>query len=198
MNESLGAGIEVTRFADAAPTPWLGGGGVTRELLRRPSSGDQFDWRISVADVTTSGPFSTLPGIDRMLTFCDGPSMTITVAGRRRDLVRWEPVAFSGDAATSGHVTGATRDLNVMTRRGVVSAAVEVVAVDETALTASGERTTVAVVLEGAVAVHQDSIEVISDLTQFDAMRLQDGARVTLKGPGRALIVTFRGSPVSS
>ncbi|MCW2799711.1 MAG: hypothetical protein JWQ70_1183 [Aeromicrobium sp.] len=198
MTERLGAGTEVIRFVDAAPTPWLAGGGVTRELLRHPSSGDRFDWRLSVADVTTSGPFSPLPGIDRVLTFCDGPAMAITVAGRRHDLVRWEPIAFSGDATTYGHVASPTRDLNVMTRRGAIWATVQVVEIGEMTLMASGDQTVVAVVLEGTMTLRHPGIEAAADLVQFDAVRLQDDAHVTVIGSGRAQVVTFRGAPVSS
>jgi hypothetical protein len=198
VSEPQDAGIEVVRFADAMPTPWLAGGGVTRELLRHPSAGDRFDWRISVADVSTSGPFSTLPGIDRVLTFCDGPSMAITVAGRRCDLVRWKPVAFSGDDPTSGHVTDPTRDLNVMTRRAACSATVEAVEIGERTLTTSGVHEIVVVVLDGALSVHQDGNEAALDLTHFDAVRLPGGSHITLTGPGRAQIVTFHRSPVSS
>ncbi|MDP3170391.1 MAG: HutD family protein, partial [Polaromonas sp.] len=42
---------------DVAPTPWRNGGGVTRELIAWPTPQD-WDWRISVAEIEKDGPFS--------------------------------------------------------------------------------------------------------------------------------------------
>ena len=45
------------------PMPWKNGGGTTREVLKSPASAtiDTFNWRISLAAVATSGPFSLFP-----------------------------------------------------------------------------------------------------------------------------------------
>ena len=51
--------------------PWKNGGGVTSELARSPQA-DEFDWRLSVAEVATDGPFSQFPGIDRLLVLLSG------------------------------------------------------------------------------------------------------------------------------
>jgi hypothetical protein len=59
----------VTR--DLPPTawrtqPWKNGGGVTHEILRWPDV-DDYDVRISVAEVARSGPFSLFPGYWRTI-----------------------------------------------------------------------------------------------------------------------------------
>ena len=64
-HENVGvSAIEIVRYADAASVAWKNGAGVTRELASaardHPAGG--FDWRISVADVDSSGDFSTFSG----------------------------------------------------------------------------------------------------------------------------------------
>ncbi|WP_343655838.1 HutD family protein [Cupriavidus sp.] len=118
--------MPVTRFAlDAiAPTPWKNGGGTTREIaVWPPGAGmDTFDWRVSVADIATDGPFSAFPGIDRQIVLIDGAGVHLQAHDDSfcHKLVRvGEPYAFSGDTAIhAALVDGPTRDLNVMTRRG--------------------------------------------------------------------------------
>ena len=63
------------------PEPWKNGDGVTRTLAtdRRvdttiAAADSDWNWRISVADIETSGPFSTFEQVDRTLILLhDGP-----------------------------------------------------------------------------------------------------------------------------
>jgi hypothetical protein len=78
-----------------------------------------FDWRISIADVTAAGDFSTFPGVDRILTVIEGELMVVTVDGEEHAMEQYRPFRFSGDSETSCALpAGDTKDLNVMTRRG--------------------------------------------------------------------------------
>jgi environmental stress-induced protein Ves len=116
------------RFADLSPSRWRNGGGSTYELAVEPigSSMDDFDWRVSIAAVEEPGPFSTFPGVDRILTLIDGASMQLTVDGEHHALQLLSSVHLAGESSTSCELPdGPTRDLNVMTRRGTVSATVE-------------------------------------------------------------------------
>ncbi len=115
------------RAADRVAAPWRNGGGVTREVIARPVGADlaSFDWRVSIADVASDGPFSVFPGIDRLMAVLSGPGLRLEVEGAASVTVRPgdAPAAFSGDAKTAGFlIDGPIRDLNVMTRRGVASA----------------------------------------------------------------------------
>ncbi|MFN9927385.1 MAG: HutD family protein, partial [Phenylobacterium sp.] len=58
------------RAADRLAVPWKNGGGITRELAVWPpgASFDDFVWRVSMAEVHQDGPFSSFPGVDRILT----------------------------------------------------------------------------------------------------------------------------------
>ncbi|WP_454764833.1 HutD/Ves family protein [Cupriavidus campinensis] len=120
----------VVRFAlDAiAPAPWKNGGGTTREIaVWPPGAGmDAFAWRVSVADIAADGPFSAFPGIDRQIVLLDGAGVHLQAHDDSfsHKLTRiGEPFAFPGDTAVhAALVEGATRDFNVMTRRGVCRA----------------------------------------------------------------------------
>lgn len=120
--------LQILRFAEHRRMPWQNGGGTTYEVACAPVGADlaEFDWRISLADVATDGPFSTFPGIDRIIVLINGPWMALTVDGTRHVLDSQHPFAFGGDAMTECTVLSPTRDLNVMTRRGRAEATVEV------------------------------------------------------------------------
>ena len=111
---------------------WKNGGGVTREIVREPagSSVDDFDWRVSVADIAAAGPFSRFVGIDRHLLLLEGDGVNLTSAevGLDVNLLADDTVlAFSGDVDMNSQLLGGTvRDFNVMTKRGMWQAQVNV------------------------------------------------------------------------
>ncbi|HNM98403.1 MAG TPA: HutD family protein, partial [Marmoricola sp.] len=59
----------IVRATDATVVPWRNGGGSTREYFK--VGGDDFDWRLSVAQIVQPGPFSAFPGI---LSLDPGPA----------------------------------------------------------------------------------------------------------------------------
>ncbi len=108
--------------ADRADAPWKNGGGITREIAAWPPHAgfDDFDWRISQADVKVPGPFSRFEGIDRILTVLDG-RLVLTVDGKALPALTPDsaPFAFPGEAEVSGTPEGdLVADLNLMVRRG--------------------------------------------------------------------------------
>ena len=104
---------------DIPATPWRNGGGVTRELAMGPDAGD-WAWRMSVADVDASGPFSKFEGIERWFAVLEGAGVQLDVAGvPHRVTTADAPLFFDGGAATGCElVDGKTRDFNLMVRRG--------------------------------------------------------------------------------
>jgi len=124
--------LVVLRSDDHVRMPWANGGGTTYQVATSPQGAglDAFDWRVSLADVDSGGPFSAFPGVDRILMVVEGPGMELVVDGRFVPLVALDPLRFDGAADTSATlVDGPTRDLNVMTRRGRCTATLDVVAV---------------------------------------------------------------------
>ncbi|MBT9292126.1 HutD family protein [Hyphomicrobiaceae bacterium 22] len=109
--------------AARVPRPWKNGGGVTTEIAVFPDGAglDDFDWRLSAAEVASDGPFSTFPGIDRIIGILAGDGLILTVEGigTVRLNPRSDPFAFPGDAPTDGQLAGGpVTDLNLMVRRG--------------------------------------------------------------------------------
>ena len=107
-----------------AAQPWKNGGGVTREVAAFPSGVgmDGFDWRVSIADVGTDGPFSIFPGIDRTLTILTGAGIALDMGGDTLRLLPGHPASFPGDQpATATLLDGPVTDLNVMSRRGKIA-----------------------------------------------------------------------------
>ncbi|MCW5567653.1 MAG: HutD family protein [Dokdonella sp.] len=86
-----------------------------------------FRWRVSIAEIECDGPFSTFPGIDRDLVLLAGNGMELDIdeASPLRMDRRLQAVRFAGEQAVQCRLlAGPTRDLNVMVRRGEVSAEV--------------------------------------------------------------------------
>ena len=116
--------VRVLRAADRRAVPWKNGGGVTREIAVSPEGAgtDDFDWRISLADVGADGPFSALPrrgpDPDRRRGRGDGPHGRRTAhTGRRAST---GPYRFPGDVETDGRLVDGRPvvNFNVMHRRG--------------------------------------------------------------------------------
>lgn len=119
--------------------PWKNGKGETVEIAISPPGAkvDTFDWRISMATVAEDGPFSVFDGIDRSLSVLTGDGITLSVAGHAPITLRREtpPYGFPADRETHATlVSGPITDLNVMTRRGFFSHAVERVVTQELTL----------------------------------------------------------------
>jgi uncharacterized protein len=114
--------MRIIRPSEYRRMPWKNGGGETVEIAVAPAGAslDAFDWRVSMAHVASSGPFSRFAGVDRTLAVLEGSGIRLSVAGREtvplgRDT---PPFGFSGDdPAEAELIDGAIEDLNVMTRR---------------------------------------------------------------------------------
>lgn len=106
-------------LASCASQPWRNGGGVTRELLAWPTR-DAWRARISVADVTTSGPFSRFEGIERWFAVLEGEGVALVRPGHTHVLApAGEPLLFDGGEPVNCELLGgATRDLNLMAPPG--------------------------------------------------------------------------------
>jgi uncharacterized protein len=119
--------MHILRSAQHRRMPWKNGGGETLEVAIFPAgaSVDNFSWRVSMARVDASGPFSLFSGTDRILSVLEG-EMNLIVAGRPP--VRLSPTSapheFSGDTPAHAEVLSTVTDLNVMIRRSEFSAQV--------------------------------------------------------------------------
>jgi environmental stress-induced protein Ves len=117
-------------LAAVPPAPWKNGGGSTRELACWPPGAgmDDLGWRVSVATIAAPGPFSAFAGVDRQIMLLEGDGVQLASPGWQHTLnARWQPFAFSGDAAVDCTLLGGvSTDFNLMLRRGVWSGCVQV------------------------------------------------------------------------
>lgn len=149
-----------TRFAIAGlpRMPWKNGGGSTREVVCHPPGADMdtFDWRVSIATIAQSGPFSVFAGVDRSIMLLEGDGVQLHAPGRfdHRLVTAGQPFAFAGDEAVACTLLGGeSTDFNVMTRRGVVQAQVQVHHADAWHGSASGG---VLLAVDGSWTLHVD------------------------------------------
>jgi len=109
--------LRIVRKSSFTRKPWKNGGGVTYEALRVPADGDTFEWRVSVAHIDTSGPFSDFAAYNRTTVLLKGDGVDLEFAdGGRHSLRRVGDLAeFDGALATYCTLLGGPCvDLNLM------------------------------------------------------------------------------------
>lgn len=118
--------MQVTRLPahDYRRMRWKNDRGWTREILRVPDH-DDYDWRVSIAEIDSDCDFSPFPGCDRVLVLLRGNGMRLSFADGRS--VELDPphgrIAFRGeDAATCSLHDGPTHDFNLIWKRDRVRA----------------------------------------------------------------------------
>lgn len=178
-------------YAGLEPAPWKNGGGSTTEIAIAPAgaSFDKFDWRISLATIASSGPFSTFAGVDRTLALVSGPGVVLDIGDEGRfNLSEDDPIVeFSGDTQVIATLIGApTTDFNVMTRRSRCHHRLGRRVLDGASEFAPRGDVTILFLAEG------DSLSVSSDserigLVRYDAVIFDSGTVWTLEA-GQAIV----------
>lgn len=104
------------------PAAWKNGAGSTTELAVYPAGAGfaDFDWRVSLATIARSGPFSAFPGIERSLALVAGDPVQLAIDGAAAATLdaHSAPVRFAGEAEVYASTAGSSTDFNLMTRRG--------------------------------------------------------------------------------
>jgi hypothetical protein len=185
------------RGADLVAAPWKNGGGVTREIAAYPHGAgfDTFVWRVSLADVAQAGPFSSFAGIDRMLVLLSGAGMLLDEAqGRTHALEQPYDIArFAGEAAIDARlVDGATRDFNLMIRRGAATGDIEIWRGGESHSVSTD--TLLLFCAAGAVNATLTGIDEPVALATNDTLRIDDVAHMlhcALSGNGTVLAISI-------
>ena len=116
-------------LSDVKATPWKNGGGITREIATGGvGTGQDWGWRVSIADVERDGPFSIFPNTDRVIAVIDGAGMDLRDSeGIVTALEPFHTVGISGDDPLFGRLRrGPVRDLNVMTLRDRFAATLDI------------------------------------------------------------------------
>ncbi len=179
--------------------PWKNGKGETVEIAVSPPGAtvDNFDWRISMATVAEDGPFSVFDGIDRTLSVLSGKGITLSVAGHAPTTLRREtpPYGFPADRETHATlVSDPITDLNVMTRRGAFTHAVERIVIENLTLQPSSRMRFVLTLSDLTVA--QERVR----LQPWDALFLEPGedARLSSASPATIYVIQIDHRPIAA
>lgn len=185
--------------------PWANGGGETVEIAVSPEGASfaDFDWRISSALVASPGPFSRLPAVERTLTVTSDGVLALAIDGRAVRLDRTSPpLLFSGEAAVTAEIPdGPVRDLNVMTRLGRATHAVESLHLHAPLDLTPGPDRLAVFVAAGGVAVEGECYVLLGkgDTLLLEpptpALRLSPAGE---SGPAQVVVIRLREPPVES
>jgi len=179
--------MEIISLDDVPKKPWKNGGGVSWEIAADENTPPA--WRISVALIDRSGPFSDYSGYDRTIVAIDGDPVELEVNGKPVVLARGEPFDFPGEAHVQCTVQGSARDFNVMTLRAVLCHDVAVVSSPQRFIVDDDELAFL-FVLRGDVAIGDRRC------TAYDTVYIEDGAeRVDVVPDTGALACMVRITP---
>ena len=162
--------MSILRAAGHRRLPWTNGGGWTTEIIAVPNP-QQWNWRVSIADVESAGPFSRFDGVDRTIALLAGAGFALTIDGEPPVGVHvpFRPLRFDGGADTTcSLVDGPVQDLNLMVRRGTIALRLDFLAVDDRTRLNARFDTELVVVVAGAIELGDDVLQ------PFDAFRPED------------------------
>jgi environmental stress-induced protein Ves len=120
------ASIKIIRRASFTAAPWRNGGGITHEAIRVPPTGDAFLWRVSLAQIDSSGPFSDFAGYDRKMVLLRGRGIALEFGSGKRCALRGIGDWMEFDGASSVRcelLDGPCVDLNLMVSKSLRTAA---------------------------------------------------------------------------
>lgn len=107
---------------DYRTKPWKNGKGQTQDILLLPEDADHsnFDVRFALSPIVETGPFSSFPGADRVITLVEGHALELAFEDSATCLNIHDSHGFDTGLAPMGTpVDGPVRVINVMARRGV-------------------------------------------------------------------------------
>jgi uncharacterized protein len=118
--------LSIIPRASFAPLPWKNGGGMTFEAIRVPPTGDPFSWRVSLAQIDSSGPFSDFTGYDRHMVMLQGRGLSLAFGDGEHRILRnvgdW--LQFDGARPVNCELLdGPCMDLNLMVSKSTRAAA---------------------------------------------------------------------------
>ena len=114
--------MQIIRQSEFRSTPWKNGGGITREAIRVPASGDPFRWRVSVAHIDQSGPFSDFAAYNRIMVLLRGSGVALKFSSGDEHVLRTvgDVAEFDGGLDTFCELLGGPCvDLNLMVAKSL-------------------------------------------------------------------------------
>lgn len=108
--------IELLEIPHYKKMRWKNGEGYTLQIARSAGESlDEFEWRISMADVKSAGEFSKFNGMQRFLTVLEGQGISLNIDGELKYLHTLQTVLFSGESVVHCELlAGQIRDFNLI------------------------------------------------------------------------------------
>ena len=120
--------MQIVRQSQFKASPWKNGGGITHEAMRVPERG-AFRWRVSIAHIDASGPFSDFAGYARTMVLLRGSGVALKLSDGTQRLMRTAGDLAQFDGALGVEcelLNGPCVDLNLMTSNAMRFANVRV------------------------------------------------------------------------
>lgn len=179
----------IVEYSAILPTPWKNGRGVTRNLFDDATDAGVWTWRVSIAEITGTQPYSPYLGVRRGQVALGPGAVDLRIDGRDLVLDPEGIVVFDGEA----EVTASPRevgflDLNVMTRRDTWESDVQ--CVDDPGVTEAGDGIVILVALGDTALVDGRS------LARLDSVMLGASASADLRGRFAVARIAARRHPL--
>jgi environmental stress-induced protein Ves len=171
---SLPSGLSIQTLATIASQAWRNGGGTTRPLAEEPNG----SWRISLADVSRDGPYSSFLGMDRQSLVVKGAGVELRNGTDSVTLKPGHPAGYNGEIEWQATLRGGpVVALNTMVKRDRFRARI--------------------VLLRNNTVVATGRVALLLPLDGSWAWRTTDRAAATLLSPGTALVRDTDGPDLS-
>lgn len=167
--------VVIVEYAALPPRSWKNGRGVTRILFDDADATDAWTWRISIAEITGTQPYSAYPGVHRGQVALGPGAVDLVINGRNTVLAVDEVIEFDGeDEVTATPREAGFLDLNVMTLRDTWDSTVQVT--DAPTLSAGPGGPTALIALDDSSTLDD------RPLARLDAALLGPGTTCALRG----------------
>ncbi|WP_159614463.1 HutD family protein [Glutamicibacter sp. JC586] len=165
----------VVRYANLSAQLWKNGKGVSRTLLSDSDALGEWTWKVSVAEISQSQPYSQYSGIQRIQVALGPGEIDLTIGGQTHRLHAGEHIAFAGDDEVSVAPLGVGfQALNLMFLGKKWQASVST---ENSLSEISGNyAVTILVALDNTCRVENE------DLARLDALVVPTDASITVEG----------------
>jgi environmental stress-induced protein Ves len=176
--------VRIIRKAAFATTQWKNGGGVTHEIIRMPAGDDAFLWRVSIAEIGKSGPFSDFSGYERFMVLLRGSGVRLRFEDRQHSDLRQagDLVQFDGGGAPMCELlAGPCTDLNLMVSKTIEGTRAWVESVGGMRTLDSGRGTLLVLAIGGELSIDAGKDGGASTLGEWDLAVASPGETITLR-----------------
>jgi environmental stress-induced protein Ves len=101
---------------------WKNGLGQTEEICR--DSEDPYRWRVSLATLEASGPFSHFPNYDRSLVHLGSSPILFKHGEKANQVPPFTPYGFRGEDETSVEIEAPALDFGLLVKRGAAKGSI--------------------------------------------------------------------------